>query len=113
MPSPVADVSRPDIAPEAAKALRVDDIETSSGLNSCRDCKGENRGKGVSSPGRNRMKVDAGCAVAIDPVGKYVYFMFAGEPTGQFRHIAAVAAGAVVVMNDECNFHPPAGRELW
>jgi hypothetical protein len=46
---------------------------------------------------------DSGRVWIIDGVREYVNFMIATEPRRKFRHVSAVSAVTIVIMNDECN----------
>jgi hypothetical protein len=53
------------------------------------------------------MEVNPRRAVFDDPVRKNVNLMFLREARGQLRNVTAVPAGAMVIVHDEGDLHPP------
>jgi hypothetical protein len=70
------------ISSETAEALGMDDVETSADLQRGRDREGEHSGQSIGSPGWDSMKVDSGCAVAVNSIRKHMDLMLPCESRG-------------------------------
>jgi hypothetical protein len=93
------------ITTQSAKTLAVDNIEPAPDLDGGWKHKTEHGSQGVRSPGRHIVELNVACAITLDAVSEDVNLMFFRKPGRQFRYIAAMSAGTMVIMNDVGDLH--------
>lgn len=108
MPSAVAYMGREHVAEQPAETLAVNDVEIIANHRCCCQSETQHRSERIEPESWNMVKVDPGCAIVSNPVGKNVNFMLLGKTRGELHDIAAVAACAMIVVNDKSDSHSPA-----